>query len=254
MLIPPVIIVSVYWMYYASLIFTWGVLKLKSIDFAGILLGAVSPLVSPGTVYASDYSHMASLYAPLLFGAFAIFMIASLDRRKLQLLLWLFGLGCSVVIAIGGYIQEFVARVFAFAILILSYGVAKLLASNQAWLRRVGMVVLFAALCLHLPAHYGQDAFLAARESTVQGARFLVAQSLSHETVDAVYSKAIYEWDTALSLGSMSFFLLSYQTESWIAYTKGDLALRSQSERLHSANYNRVFSSGSFDVYSPVGL
>lgn len=250
-LIPLMIIMSVYWMYFASLIFTWGVLKLKTISIARILGGAASPLVSPGTVYASNYSHLAALYAPLLFGAFAIFLFASLDRRKLQLLLWLLGLACAVVIAMSGYLQEFLARIFGFAILILSYGVAKLFASNQAWLRRVGIVVLLAALCLHLPAHYGQDSFLAARETTLQGARFLAMQPLSNETVDTIYSKAIYGFDAPLFLGSTSFFLYSYQTKSWIAYTEGDLALQIQSERLGSTSYDCVYSNGSFDIYSP---
>ena len=250
-LVPFVIILAAYWMYFASLIFTWGAMRLKSFDLMGILRGAASPLVSPGTIYASSYSHLAELYAPLLLSAFAVYLLARNDRRRLPLVLWLLGLAGTVVLALGGYLQEFFARIFSFATLILCYGVARLFASNRVWLRRVGIIVLLAALCLHLPAHYGQDSFLAVRETTVQGAKFVAGQPFSNETVDTIYSHVIYGSDKPLDLRSESLFVLSYQTENWVAYTEGDLALQGLRGRLRSTSYDRTYSNGSFDIYLP---
>lgn len=250
-LVPFLIILAAYWMYFASLIFTWGAMRLKSFDLMGILRGAASPLVSPGTIYASSYSHLAELYAPLLLSAFAVYLLTCDDRRKLPLVLWLLGLAGTVVLALGGYLQEFFARIFSFATLILCYGVARLFTSNRVWFRRVGIIVLLAALCLHLPAHYGQDSFLAVRETTVQGAKFIAGQPFSNETVDTIYSHVIYASDKPLDLHSESLFALSYQTENWIAYTEGDLALQGLQGRLRSTSYDRLYSNGSFDIYLP---
>ena len=250
-LVPFLIILAAYWMYFASLIFTWGAMRLKSFDLMGILRGAASPLVSPGTIYASSYSHLAELYAPLLLSAFAVYLLTCDDRRKLPLVLWLLGLAGTVVLALGGYLQEFFARIFSFATLILCYGVARLFTSNRVWFRRVGIIVLLAALCLHLPAHYGQDSFLAVRETTVQGAKFIAGQPFSNETVDTIYSHVIYASDKPLDLHSESLFALSYQTENWVAYTEGDLALQGLQGRLRSTSYDRLYSNGSFDIYLP---
>jgi len=248
-LIPAVIMLAAYWMYFASLVFTWGVMRLASINIGAIFGGAASPLVSPGTIHASNYSHIASLYAPVLFGAFSIYLIAERDARKLQLLLWLLGLAGTVVFAMGGYLQEFLARIFAFAALILGYGVARLLSSDRILLRRVGILVLLAALCLHLPAHYGQDSFLVARDTALQGTEFIAEQPFSNRTINEVYTHMIYESNEPLVMGLRSFYLFSYQTQSWVTYTQGDLALQGLIGRMRSASHDRVYSNGSFEIY-----
>jgi len=246
-----------YWAYFAADPFAWGLVKLESTDLVSIFRGAGSSILMARTAYQSSYARITELYAPILFLAFAIYLFTSRDSRKLQLSLWILGLAACLVVAVGGYTQEFPARIFALAILPLGYGVARLLQSNRLTLRTIGLGVLLITLSLHLPGHYGQDSFMNVQVSTIQGLAFFAEHSSPHSSIRSRLGELEQEYYFAPHrVGSASlstpgiYFISNYQVESRVLYSEGDVAARQLTQELNSSQYDRVYSSGWFEVFS----
>jgi hypothetical protein len=254
-LTPLLLILIIYWSYFAALIFSWGLALLMSTNFLAFFHGAISPILSPQTVYQRSYSRIAALYAPPLFFAFGIYLLSTHDRRKPQLLLWLLGLGGPLLFVVSGYSYEFLARSFAFATLPLGYATARLFSSNRK-LRVAAVTVLLITVCLHLPAHYGQDSFWMVQNSTIQGAKFFVAHSFSNVSLNSPlrqlrehYYIDIYRSSPSLERGPGSYFLSNYQAESLVLYMNGSDALEKLVQELRSNQNDLVYSDGSFKAY-----
>jgi hypothetical protein len=247
-------ILAAYWIYFASTPFLWAVGKLESLRVTSQIGAAELPILSPQTVFAADYSHLTELYAPLLFFSFAAYLLlVHHDGRKLQSILWIIGLGGAVFFSVAGYVSEFIARIFSFAILPLSYGIGRIFDLNKRLLPSVGIIVMLVAFGLHLPAHYGQDAFLIYGDSTVVGIRFLANHSFSNASVDApirelsdhFYIDIYRTWD---GIGPGSYNVLSYPSANWVLYSEGQTALGELTGKVESSNYDRVYSAGEFEI------
>jgi hypothetical protein len=218
---------------------------------------ALTQVVAPATTYAENYAAVTRLFAPVLFTAFALYLIFETDDRKSQLVLWIMGLFACLTIAISGYVFEFFGRIFAFGLIPIAYGVAKLFQSNRRQLRAAAVSVLLIALVLHLPAHYGQDAFNTSRSHTPVGLSFLAihsspAANVSSPLAELHVSYYIDIYRTANSnpeSKQVNYFVMSYEAEQWALYLNGD----KYSELLHlilaSNSYNTVYSSGLFTIY-----
>jgi len=251
-----VVVLVAYWSYFAVLPLYWGLSIVKTRDLLTLILGAMSPIVSPQTIYARTYASIVEAYPLALFSAFSIYLITVSDRRKLQLLLWILGLAIPLFAAVSGYVQEFTTRIFAFAILPLSYGIARLFDSDHRVWRVVGLAVLLITLSLHLPAHYGQDSFQVIQDSEIKGLQSLGAHTSPDASLKSPlrelyqrYYVDIYrsQWDSTPRPGS--YFVMNYKAGSWVLYTEGDESLASLIERQNSNQYARIYSSGSFDIY-----
>jgi len=254
-LVPAVLVVLTYWAYFAFRPFTWGLLKLESTQLTSRVAGAGGPILSPTTGFATTYSHLAELYAPMLLVVFVLYLILWYDGRKLQLLLWIAGLGGAVVISLAGYVEEFFARIFSFAVIPLSYGAGRLFDMNRRLLRVAVVGALLVALVLHLPAHYGQDAFLLVPDSTIQGECFFANHSFVNASVDAPVSELSWHYYIDLyrqwnAEGPGSYYVLNYEAESWILYSEGQTSVDSLNEGLNSSHYDKVMSNGGFRIYS----
>jgi len=185
-----------------------------------------------------------------------VYLLKVRDHRKVDMLLWTLGLASTVVIAAVGYVVEIFPRIFAFAILPFSYGIATLFDSRRSHIRAIGIAVLLIALGLHLPAHYGQDSFWTTQESTLYGSQFFGTHSFANASF---YSPVrdlrqrfyidIYRSGVSSNSGPGEYFLLNYQAESWILYSLGDDELNKTISELHSSHYNTVYSSGWFSTY-----
>ena len=247
-------ILTVYWTCFARGPFSWGVGRLGSLSILSHIRIAGSPLLSPQTPFAASYSRVAELYAPVLLIGFLAYLLLCRDGRKLSSVLWILGLGGTVVVSLAGYVTEFVARVFSLSIMPLSYGVGRLFGSGKRILRVVGIAVLLAALTLHLPAHYGQDAFLTMGHYTIEGTRFFAQHSFSNATIDSplrefswhFYIDIYRRWD---GNGPGSYYILNYPAGSWVLYSDGERALEELTHRVCSNQYDRVFSAGGFEIY-----
>jgi len=249
-------ILVAYWSYIASAPFSWALRWLVTSDLLRTLhLFLSTALIGfAGTLYSGGYASVARLYAPILSLGFAVYLYSSTDKRKLQLLLWLLGLACLVIITVSGYVYEFFARVFAFSILPLVYGIAKLFDSNRRLLRGVGLVILIVTIGLHLPTHYGQDSFQVLQDSTVKALQFYVTQAPfdasfgSSEQQYVYYVETLRSDNTRDSTGG-SYFLMNYQAGSWILYLKGEEHLDTVSQELDSSQYNALYSNGWSNIY-----
>ncbi len=255
-LLPLAAVLVIYWIYFASLPFSWGIINFVATDPLTLLRSVVSPVASPQTVYARSYASIARLYAPVFFSAFTIFLVAVHDRRKLQLLLWLLGLAASMTIAVSGYVEEFLARIFAFAILPFSYAIARLFMSDRSLLRAIALGVLLAAMALHLPSHYGQDSFEVVQDATVKALQFFSKHSSLTSSLDSParelrerYYVDAYRTDQIASTFASSYYLLSYQAESWALYSGGEDYLSKVMQNVQSNHYSTVYSNGSFNIY-----
>lgn len=174
----------------------------------------------------------------------------------MQMLLMLLGLGGGIFFALAGYLQEFLARIFSFATIPLSYGVGRLFESKARLLRGVAIITLLMVICLHLPAHYGQDSFEVFHDSTFQGVRFLAQHSSSNATYDAPirelswhYYVDIYRSDNYADPKAGSYYLLDYSSGSWFLYINGAQAFDELRQRLNSTQYDRVYSNSMFELY-----
>lgn len=113
---------------------------------------------------------------------------------------------------------------------------------------------MLVAFGFHLPAHYGQDAFLVYGDSTVVGIRFLANHSFSNAPIDApvrelsdhFYIDIYRTWD---GIGPGSYSVLSYPSANWVLYSEGQAALGELTGKVESSNYARVFSTGEFEIY-----
>jgi hypothetical protein len=248
-----VIIVTVYWVYFASTIFLWGTLKLSSRSILELFAGPVSGYFS--TRYSKSYASVVELYAPVLAAAFVLYLLSLEDERKLQLVLWILGLWGSLLVTVVGYIAEFLPRTFGYATLPMSYAVGRLFQSHRRHIRPVAIAVLLATLSLHIPAHYGQDAFMAVQNSTVQGLQFFAVHSSESFSIESPwwqlsdYFVNIYRSSNASGEGSGLYFLMSYQARSWVLYSSGNGSLQALTEDLTSSRYNQVLTCGYFNAY-----
>jgi len=247
-------ILAAYWAYFAFGPFSSAVLRLGSLQIFSHIELAGSPILSPQTPYMAAYSHVAELYAPVLFLGFLAYLLLCRDGRKMQLILWILGLGAAVFISLAGYVSEFFARIFSFGILPLSYGVGRLYDSNIRSLRAAGIIVLLAALALHLPAHYGQDAFLTIGDSAIEGTRFLANHSFSNASIDS--PRREFSWHFYVDIyrtwnanGPGSYYVLNHQGESLTLYSDGQSTLGELIQTVCSSQYDRVFTSGGFEIY-----
>lgn len=250
------LILTTYWAYFAFIPFSWGLLKLNSVDFFSLIGGAIAPLASPSTVYQQSYVRVTQLYAPVLFFTFLVYFFSSKDRRATQMLLLLIGLGATIFVALSGYTEEFLARIFAFATLPLSYGVGKLFESKRKLLQAVALIALLMVTPLHLPAHYGQDSFEVFHDSSFHGLRFLAQHSFLNATYNSPlrelswhYYIDIYRSDNSVDPRPGSYYVLNYASGSWIIYSNADQALQRLDQQLNSTQYERVYSNGMFDLY-----
>lgn len=248
-------ILTVYWMYFASAPFSWAFEKLESLRFTSQIGAAWLPILSPQTVSAGNYSHLTELYAPLMFFSFvAYLLLVHHDGRKLQSILWIIGLGGAVFFSVAGYVTEFIARIFSFAILPLSYGIGRIFDLNKRLLPSVGIIVMLVAFGLHLPAHYGQDALFVYGDSTVVGIRFLANHSFSNASIDApipelsdhFYIDIYRTWN---GLGPGLYYVLSNPSANRVLYLQGQTTLGKLTGKVESSNYDRVFSAGEFEIY-----
>jgi len=255
-MIPFFLVLAAYWAYLSYVPFTWGLVRLQSTDLIRLFQSAIWPVVSPATTYSRSYAFAAELYAPVLLVPFAMYLLTSQNGRRLHVLLWIFGLGWSMMIAVVGYVTEFFPRVFALAILPMCYGLASLLHANRRFLRTLGIVVLLLTLSLHLPTHYGQDSFVVVQYSMISGLQFFATHSYSNVLLDPRgeaesirYYVDGHRLSKVLGLRQDSYFLLSYRAASWILYAEGDDALKKLNQNLNSNKYNQVYSNGLFNVY-----
>jgi hypothetical protein len=254
MLVQLLTILTAYWVYFAFVPFSSGVLKLGELQIISHVGLAGSPILSPQNPYAAAYSQVTVLYAPVLFLGFFAYLLLCRDGRKMQSILWILGLGGAVFISLAGYVSEFFARIFSFGILPLSYGVGRLHDSDKRSLRTAGIIILLAALALHLPAHYGQDAFLTIGDSTIEGIRFLANHSYSNASIDS--PRRVFSWHFYVDIyrtwnanGPGSYYVLNRQAESLILYYDGQRALGELTQRVYSSQYDRVFSAGGSETY-----
>lgn len=254
MLVQFSMILTAYWVYFAFGPFSWGVLKLEELQIIPQVGLAGSPILSPQNPYAAAYSHVTVLYAPVLFLGFFAYLLLCRDGRKMQSILWILGLGGAVLISLAGYVGEFFARIFSFGIVPLSYGVGRLYDSDKRSLRTVGIIVLLAALALHLPAHYGQDALMTVGDSTIEGIRFLANHSFSNASIHS--SRRVFSWHFYVDIyrtwnanGPGSYYVLNHQAASLILYYDGQRALEELTQRVYSSQYDRVFSAGGSEIY-----
>jgi len=247
-------ILSAYWAYFASNPFSWAVAQIGTLRIASRIGAAGSVIFSPQTTFAVSYSHITELYAPLLFLSFGAYLLFVHDGKKVQSILWIVGLGAAISFSVAGYVSEFVARIFSFAILPLSYGIGRLFDLRRPPLRAIGIIVMLAAFGLHLPAHYGQDAFEIAGDSTVDGVRFLANHSFSNASIDApirelsdhFYIDIYRTWN---GTGPGSYYVLNYPSANWVLYSDGQGALQELTGNLSSSHYDRVFSAGTFEIH-----
>jgi len=249
-----VVLLVTYWSYFAYDPFSWGLYPLVAGDLLTTIYSTLTPLMVgyTETTYAISYASVTRLYAPVLFLAFAIYLCTSSDQRKLQLLLWLLGLIGSIATAVSGYALEFFARIFAFAILPVSYGIARILHSERKFLRGVGFAVLLITLGLHLPSHYGQDSFQVVQDSALEGLRFFTVHcsfAASFDSPMSIYDIDLPRPEAARRSEVESYFLLDYQSGSWALYLYGDKYLELLGQKLNSTEYDKVCSSGWFAVY-----
>jgi hypothetical protein len=248
------LILAAYWAYFAFMPFSWGLVGLTSVRFFSLFEAVGAPLIAPRTVYEMNYASITRLYAPILFLAFAIYFLVVPDRRKLQMLLLTLGLVGAVFIAVAGYVQEFLPRIFAFAIFPLNYGVARLFESHRRILRAAAVITLIVVLGLHLPAHFGQDAVYVFPNSSVQGIQFLAQHSYSNCTYNSTdsYFMNHYSFDVYRSnmsnQGPGSYYVLSYPAANLAIYKEGK-TYQELTLRVSSSEYNSVYSNGLFEVY-----
>jgi len=250
------LILTAYWAYFASTPFSWGLLALNSRDLLSLLEGASSPLISPQTAYERSYVQVTQIYAPVMFFAFVVYLFTIRDGRRLQLVLMLAGLSGALVFALAGYLQEFLARIFAFATFPLSYGVGMLFGSSRRILRGIGIIALLMVMTLHLPAHYGQDSFQVIPDATIQGVKFVALHTYSNASFSSPFRSLswsyyfdVYRLNNPANAGPGLYYVLDYASNSWILYTNGDSALRELTNRVTSDRYDRVYSNGMFDLY-----
>ena len=248
---------TTFWAYVSFGPFTVGVFTLSKINLGSLLEGVVSPLLSPQTTYEMSYASFARLYAPVLFVPFVFYLLAVPDKRRLQILLLTLGLAAAVAIAVVGYTEEFLTRIFAFALLPLSYGVSKLFESKRRTLRIVGLVALALALGLHIPAHYGQDAFQVYPISTVHGVEFVARYSHPNSTFDSTerefgwnYYFDVYRSNPTDTETGGFYYILSYPAANWEIYSEGNQAFAQITSKLNSSAYNAVYSNGLFTGYT----
>jgi hypothetical protein len=259
-LVPLLFILTTYWAYFAFTPFSWGLLQLNSVDFFSLIAGASAPLLSPGTVYQRSYVQLAELYAPALFLAFAAYFFLLRDKRRLQILLLILGLGAGILFALAGYLQEFLARIFTFAAFPLSYGIGRLFESNRTLLRGIAFTVLIVVAGLHLPAHYGQDSFQIFHDSTFHGVRFLAQHSFSNAQYNSSvrelswhYYIDVYRTDNSAGAKPGSYYVLDYSSGGWILYSSGNQTLHLLDQHLSSNRYDTVYSNGMFELYLEAG-
>ncbi len=246
-----------FWAYVAFGPFSAGLFEVSSINPANLFEGVISPLLSPQTTYEMSYANFARLYAPVLFSAFAIYLLAVPDKRRLQMLFLTIGLGGTVAVAVAGYAGEFLTRIFAFALLPICYGVSKLFESRRMTLKAVALITLALVLGLHIPAHYGQDAFQTYPTSTIRAVQFLAQHSHPNSTFDSTerefgwnYYFDVYRSNLSDTEVGTFYYVLSYPAASWEIYSHGDYPFAQLSSRLNSSAYNSVYSNGLFTVYT----
>jgi xanthosine utilization system XapX-like protein len=245
-----------FWAYVAFGPFSAGLFAVSSINPANLFEEVITPLLSPQTTYEMSYANFARLYAPVLFSAFAIYLLAVPDKRRWQMLLLTLGLAGTVVVAVAGYAQEFLTRIFAFALLPLSYGVSKLFDSNRRTLNAVALITLVLVLGMHIPAHYGQEAFEEFPVSTIKGAQFIAEHSHPNSTYDAITAEFslnfyfdVYRSNLSDQQPGAFYYLLSYSAASWGRYSEGDSAYANLTIGLNSSRYNSIYSSGLISIY-----
>jgi len=249
-----------YWAYFASLPFSWALIAVASTDYTSLLRLAATPLITPTTIYARDYALVTEPYALIALFAFLVYLIKPHDERKLQLLLLIFGLIASIGFALSGYVLEFFARIFAFALVPLSYGIARLFADSRMHLRTLAIVVLLIFLSLHIPAHFGQETFSTVPQDTISGMQFLATHSpFDYDVASPIrqledrYYIDVYRIDSArqsgLGTSSVSYFVMSYQAEGWAIYVNGTAYLEGLNRTLVSSRYNRAYSNGWYLIF-----
>lgn len=250
------LIATLYWAYYAFVVLSWAVTGLTSVSIPVLLETAGGRVLTSSTPYASDYATFVRLYPPLLFAGFAVYLLSARDTRKLPLVLWIMGLSSIVFVGVSGYVVEIFPRIFAFAILPLSYGVARNLQSKRVRLRMVTATILIIALILYFPARYGQAPAYMVQESALNGSQFLAL----HSTTEAVYNSTqrelsqsfyidIYRTQGGADSKMSDYFATSYQGDSWFLYFNGDKQLNNLLGHLKSTGYNKVFSNNRLDIY-----
>jgi len=248
---------TVFWAYIAFGPFAVGIFRVSSINLGSLLEGVISPLLTPQTAYEMSYANFARLYAPVLFVAFVVYLVTVPDKRKLQMLLLTLGLVGAVGIAVAGYTQEFLTRIFAFALLPLSYGVAKMFETRRLALKAVALIALALVLGMHIPAHFGQNAFQVYPTSTVRGVQFIAQHSHPNSTFDSTerefgwnYYFDVYRSNLSDRETGTFYYILSYPAATWEIYSEGDYAFAQLSSKLNSSAYNSVYSNGLFTVYA----
>lgn len=251
------LIVTVFWAYIAFGPFAAGIFQVSSINLGSLLESVISPLLAPQTAYEMSYANLARLYAPVLFVPFVVYLVAVPDKRRLQMLLLTLGLVGAVAIAVTGYTQEFLTRVFAFALLPLSYGVAKMFETRRLALKAVAIIALALVLGMHIPAHFGQNAFEVYPISTVRGVQFIAQHSHLNSTFDSSerefgwnYYFDVYRSNLSDQETGTFYYILSYPAATWAIYSEGDHAFAQLSSKLNSSAYNSLYSNGLFTVYS----
>ena len=250
------LVAAILWAYFSFGPFAKGISTLSSINLTNLLEGVFSPLLAPQTAYEVSYARFATLYAPVLFVPFVIYLLAVPDKRRAQMLLLTLGLVAAVVIAIVGYTEEFLIRLFAFALLPLSYGISKLFESRRRTLKAVGFIALALVLVLHIPAHYGQDAFQVYPISSLHGVEFIAQHSHPNSKFDSTvrelswsYYFNVYRSDQPDKQAGTFYYVLDYAAASWLIYNEGDNAYFNLTLRLNSRYSNLVYSNGLMNIY-----
>ena len=245
-----------FWAYVAFGPFSVGLFAVSSINPANLFQEVFLPLLSPQTTYEMSYANFARLYAPVLFSAFVIYLLVVPDKRRLQMLLLTLGLAGTVAVAVAGYAEEFLTRIFAFALLPLCYGVSKLFESRRVTLNAVALIMLALVLGLHIPAHYGQDAFQVDPISTIRGVQFLAQHSHLNSTFDSTerdfgwnYYYDVYRSNLSDTKVGAFYYVMNYPAASWEIYSQGDYSFAQLSSGLNSSAYDSVYSNGLFTVY-----
>jgi len=251
------LIATTFWAYIAFGPFAAGVFQLSSVRLASLFESVIAPLFHPQTPYEVRYADLASLYAPVLFVAFLVYLLAVPDKRRMQMLLLIVGLLGTLVVAVSGYAYEFLTRIFAFALLPLCYGVARLFDSNRRALNGVAIIALILVLGLHIPAHYGQDAFQVYPASTIHGAQFLAQHSHPNSTFDSTEDQfgSNYYFDAYRSNMSDNetgeyYYVLTYPAANWELYSQGDQVFAQFASGLNSTSHDVVYSNGLNTVYT----
>ena len=251
------LIATTFWAYVAFGPFAAGLFEVSSVNLSNLFERITSPLLFPQTPYETSYANFARLYAPVLFAAFVVYVLTVRDKRKTEMALLMVGLVGTVAVAVAGYAEEFLTRIFAFALLPLCYGVAKLFDSNRRRLKVVAIVALALVLGLHIPAHYGQDVFQVYPSSTIHGMQFLAEYSHPNSTFDSTaeelggnYYYDVYRANVLDQQTGGFYYVLSYGAASWEMYSQGDRVYAQLYSRLDSSEYKMVYSNGLFVVYS----